>query len=86
MVWLLVIKNDLFSVLANPEAPPAIDWAAYKSQVKVAGMVDEFQKQYSALQIPYPPDAVSGQLDALEKEIKNDITKFKTESNARIEE
>ncbi|KAF2900763.1 hypothetical protein ILUMI_05416 [Ignelater luminosus] len=81
-------KSDLYlrRVLANPESPPAIDWAAYKAHVKVAGMVDEFQKQYSALQIPYPPDTVSAQVDALEKEIKNDIAKFKTESNTRIEE
>lgn len=49
-------------------------------------MVDEFQKQYSALSIPYPPDTVSPQIDALEKEIKGDIEKFKTESNIRIAE
>lgn len=49
-------------------------------------MVEEFQKQYSALNIPYPPDTVSSQLDAQEKEIKSDIDKFKIESNARIAE
>lgn len=49
-------------------------------------MVDEFQKQYSALTIPYPPDTVSSQIDAQEKEIKRDIEKFKSESNVRIAE
>lgn len=49
-------------------------------------MVDEFQKQYSAISIPYPPDTVKPQLDALEKEIKSDIEKFKAESNVRIQE
>lgn len=72
--------------MANPENAPAIDWAYYKSKVPVAGMVDDFQKQYSALNIPYPPNPVTGQLDALEKETKADIEKFKAESNARIAE
>lgn len=49
-------------------------------------MVDDFQKQYSALKVPYPPDTVKPQLDALEQEVKSDIAKFKSESNARIEE
>lgn len=73
-------------VLANPEKPPAIDWAFYKSRVPVAGMVDDFQKQYAALTIPYPPDTISSQIDTQEKEIKADIQKFKAESNARIAE
>lgn len=73
-------------MLAYPEQPPAIDWAYYKAKVPVAGMVDEFQKSYAALNIPFPPDTVKGQLDNLEKEIKSDIQQFKLESNARIEE
>lgn len=72
--------------MANPENPPAIDWAYYKARVPVAGMVDDFQKQYSALTIPYPPDTLSAQVDAQEKEVKADIDKYKTESNARIAE
>ncbi|KAK4876846.1 hypothetical protein RN001_009352 [Aquatica leii] len=79
-------ENYLRRVLAQPENPPAIDWAYYKSVVPVKGMVDDFQKQYEALKIPYPPDTVSGQLDALEKEIKGDIENFKKESDLRIEE
>ncbi|XP_056636216.1 ATP synthase subunit d, mitochondrial [Diorhabda carinulata] len=81
-------KSDgyLRRVMSNPEQAPAIDWAFYKSKVPVAGMVDEFQKQYSALSIPYPPDTIKPQLDSLEKEIKSDIEKFKSESNTRIAE
>lgn len=52
----------------------------------MAGMVDEFQKQYEALSIPYPPNPLTSQLDSLEKEIQNDVNKFKTESNGRIEQ
>lgn len=73
-------------MMANPEQPPAIDWAFYKSKVPVAGMVDEFQKQYSSLSVPYPANPLTGQLDAVEKEVAADISKFKTESAARISE
>lgn len=69
-----------------PEKPPEINWNYYKTKVPVAGMVDDFQKQYSALKIPYPPDTVSSQLDAQEKELKAEIENFKKESSARIEE
>lgn len=69
-----------------PEAPPKIDWAKYKTLVPIPGMVDEFEKQYNALKIPYPPNNLVSQLDALENEIKSDIEKFKTESNGRIAE
>lgn len=72
--------------MAYPEKPPAIDWAFYKARVPVAGMVDEFQKQYAALNIPYPPNTKVSELDALEKEINADIEQFKKESNSRIEE
>lgn len=72
--------------MQNPEKPPAIDWAFYKSRVPVAGMVDNFQKQYGALNIPYPADTVSSKIDAQEKEIKADIEKHKAESNQRIVE
>ncbi|KAK9876795.1 hypothetical protein WA026_015033 [Henosepilachna vigintioctopunctata] len=79
-------KSDgyLRRVLAYPENPPAIEWSQYKAKIPVAGMVDEFQKQYTALKIPYPPDTVSSQIDALEKDIKQDIENFKKESNERI--
>lgn len=72
--------------MANPENPPAIDWSFYKARVPLPGMVDEFQKKYSALSIPYPPDTLRPQLDAQEKEIRADIEKYKTESNIRIAE
>lgn len=69
-----------------PEQPPKINWALYKKSIPTPALVDEFEKQYNALKIPYPPDTLSGQLDALEKDIQSDIAKFKTESNGRIDE
>jgi len=81
-------KSDQYlrRVMANPESAPGIDWNYYKTRVPIPGMVDSFQKAYSSLTIEYPKENVSGALDALEKEIQNDIAKFKSESNARIEE
>ena len=54
-------KSDGFmrAVNALPAAAPKIDFETYKSKVAVAGMVDDFQKKYEALDIPYPADKVS---------------------------
>lgn len=81
-------KSDQYlrRVLAQPETAPAINWDYYKQRVPIAGMVDDFQKKYSSLTIPYPPDTVSNQIDAQEKEIKSEIDQFKAASNQRIEQ
>lgn len=76
----------VYRVVAQPETAPAINWDYYKQRVPIAGMVDEFQKKYSSLTIPYPPDTVSSQIDAQEKEIKSEIDQFKAASNQRIEQ
>lgn len=55
-------------MLANPENPPKIDWAAYKNKVPIPGMVDSFQKTYESMKIPYPQDTVSSKIDAQEQE------------------
>ena len=47
---------------------PSINFAAYKSRIAVPGMVDEFEKQYSAMKIPYPADTVSTAIDEIQKE------------------
>ncbi|CAG9808966.1 unnamed protein product [Chironomus riparius] len=79
-------KSDKYlrSVLANPENPPKLDWAAYKNKVPIAGMVDTFQKQYEALKIPYPADNVSSQVDQQKQQVAKEIDGFKNESNGRI--
>lgn len=43
-------------MLASPAEPLKIDWAAYKNKIAVPGMVDNFEKSYNAVQIPYPED------------------------------
>ena len=81
-------KSDQYlrKVMALPEKPAPIDWNHYKAKVPIAGMVDEFKKAYESINIPYPPNTMTSQLDALENEIKADIQKHKAESDARIQE
>ena len=51
-----------------PDALPAIDFSAYKGKVPVAGMVEEFEKQYKALTIPYPEEKYKPAIDGQAKE------------------
>lgn len=79
-------KSDVYmrAVLANPENAPQINWAHYKNLVPIAGLVDNFQKQYEALKVPYPADNVTPQIEAQAKETKAEIENFKKSSEARI--
>ncbi|XP_063701280.1 ATP synthase subunit d, mitochondrial [Culicoides brevitarsis] len=81
-------KSDKYlrAVQANPESAPAIDWAKYKKNIAVAGMVDNFQKQYEALKVPYPVDKLTSEVDKQAKEVEVEIQQFIVESNKRIEE
>ncbi|XP_003389325.1 PREDICTED: ATP synthase subunit d, mitochondrial-like [Amphimedon queenslandica] len=45
-----------------PDHLQPIDWSHYKDAIKKPGLVDDFQKQYSALKVPYPPDTFSEEL------------------------
>lgn len=56
-------------MLASPAEPPKIDWSLYKSKIAVPGMVDNFEKLFSAVKIPYPEDKYSTAIDKHEKEI-----------------
>lgn len=48
------------AVNSLPEAAPKIAFDGYKAKIPIAGMVDDFQKKYEGLQIPYPKENVSG--------------------------
>lgn len=47
-------------------------------------MVDNFQKQYEALKIPYPADNLTAQVENQKTQVAKEIENFKKESNARI--
>jgi F-type H+-transporting ATPase subunit d len=55
-------------MMANPESAPKIDWEYYKACVPVPGMVDDYRKKYEALNIPYPSDNVTPQIEQQERE------------------
>lgn len=75
-----------FSVIANPETPPKINWDLYKKTVPVAGMVENFQKHYEALTIPFPADTMSAQIDQQKAAAQKEIEAYVSASNARVAE
>lgn len=76
----------LRAVLANPEQSPKIDWAAYKSKIPNAALVESFQKAYESFKVPYPADTLSAEVDKLRSQVTSDIAAFKKASEARIAE
>ncbi|XP_045495686.1 ATP synthase subunit d, mitochondrial [Colias croceus] len=80
------LKSDTYlrRVLANPPEAPKINWSQYKAAIAIPGMVDNFQKQYEALKIPYPADTQTSQIEAQWAEIQKEIQAFIKESNANI--
>merc|ERR550525_1579989 len=68
-----------------PAAMPAIDFDSYRAKITVAGMVDNFQAKYSALDIPYPSDqGTLAAIDAQGAEQKAAAAAFCAASKARI--
>merc|ERR1712039_750634 len=67
-----------------PESLPKIDFADYKAKIAVAGMVDDFQKKYDALKIPYPQDSYTSAIDSEASSLKAAYTKFVEQSQTRI--
>lgn len=49
-------------------------------------MVDNFQKQYDALKVPYPADSVSAQADTQKQQVQKEIDQFVASSKNRIAE
>ncbi|XP_071385893.1 ATP synthase subunit d, mitochondrial [Centroberyx affinis] len=67
-----------------PEKPVAIDWSYYRSVVAKAGMVDEFEKKFSALSIPEPADTQTSLINAQEAEANTSAAAYIEGSKARI--
>ncbi|XP_034454993.1 ATP synthase subunit d, mitochondrial [Hippoglossus hippoglossus] len=67
-----------------PETAAVIDWSFYKGAVARAGMVDEFEKKFSALQIPEPVDTQTSTINAQEAESGKSASAYVEGSKARI--
>lgn len=80
-------KSDVYlrRMQQYPENVPKIDWAYYKKQIAVAGMVDNFQKEYDALKVAYPADTYTPIVEEQEKDAASHVAKFIKESENRIE-
>lgn len=72
-------------VLANPEKPPEINWAEYQKMVPVEGLVEKFKSQYQSLQVPFPQDTLSGEIDAQWSKIEPEIKAFSAEMQKEID-
>ncbi|XP_019373534.1 PREDICTED: ATP synthase subunit d, mitochondrial [Gavialis gangeticus] len=84
---LKTISDTISSRLTSlPEKPPAIDWAYYKKTIALAGLVDEFEKKFSALKIPMPVDTETAKIDAQEKATEKDAIAYVDASKARVVE
>ncbi|XP_054762926.1 ATP synthase subunit d, mitochondrial-like [Lytechinus pictus] len=67
-----------------PEQAAVPKWDAYRKSVPVAGLVDKFEKEFSALKVPYPADTVSDNINTQEKEMDVMAAEFVKASNERI--
>merc|ERR1712088_100264 len=80
----LKTKQDSFVRTINqlPDSLPAIDFAAYRGRIAPA-MVDDFEKKYKGLEIPYPKDTTAAELAGEGAKQKAAYEKYVAESQAR---
>jgi len=71
-------KSDgyLRRMLSYPETAPQIDWAYYRKNITAASVVDQLEKSYKALNIAYPKDNVTEQINAQEVENEKEVELF----------
>ncbi|KAK0152366.1 ATP synthase subunit d, mitochondrial [Merluccius polli] len=78
-------SDALAAKLASlPEKPVTIDWSYYRSAVANAGMVEDFEKKFSALKVPEPVDTQSTLINSQEAEANTLAATYIEGSKARI--
>lgn len=84
----LKTRTDAIAAKLNslPEKPALIDWSHYKIAVANKGMVDEFEKKFSALTVPMPVDTQTSTINAQEAEANVGALAYIEASKARIEQ
>ncbi|XP_076608793.1 ATP synthase peripheral stalk subunit d, mitochondrial [Chaetodon auriga] len=84
----LKTRSDAISakLSALPERPTAIDWSYFRSAVAHAGMVDEFEKKFSAMKVPEPVDTQTALINTQEAEANKTAAAYIEESKARVAE
>lgn len=77
---------SIFSVLSYPETAPQIDFKEYRTRAADPAVIDELEKIYKSLKIPYPKDTQTAQIDQQEKEDQKRVDLYCKDSVARAEE
>uniref|UniRef100_A0A4D5R9B3 ATP synthase subunit d, mitochondrial n=1 Tax=Scolopendra viridis TaxID=118503 RepID=A0A4D5R9B3_SCOVI len=79
-------KSDKYlnKALSLPENPPKIDWSVYRKSIATPGIVDKFEKEYTALNVPYPKENVMSQINDQEKEQQTQLQDFIKNSQEQI--
>ncbi|XP_036398314.1 ATP synthase subunit d, mitochondrial [Megalops cyprinoides] len=67
-----------------PETPALIDWSYYRSAVANVALVEEFEKKFTALQIPEPVDTQTSKIDTQEQEANKSAVAYVEASKVRI--
>jgi hypothetical protein len=81
----LKVEKHMRAVSVLPSDPIPIDFSAYKAKITVPRIMDNFEKSYSGLQIPYSSDQGRlAEIDAQAVEQKKSYQGFVAESTARV--
>ena len=75
------IKTRLESLSAKPDP---INWAFYKQHISKPGLVEAFEKSFSAVKVPYPEDTKSAAITEEEKDFDKKCADVIQETNANI--
>ncbi|RWS14675.1 ATP synthase subunit d: mitochondrial-like protein [Dinothrombium tinctorium] len=76
----------LRKMMSYPENPPPIDWNAYRATIANKSVVDELEKSYKAVSVPYPKDTLSATVDEQEKEAEKIAAEFCEWSECKVKE
>lgn len=60
------------------EKPAPIDWDYYSRNISKPNLVENFQKQFQALSVPYPKDTASAAIEERQKTTVSAIMKMHT--------
>lgn len=69
-----------------PEAPPALDWAKYRSAISTPGVVEGAEKAYKAFSYPKGSDTKTAELEKTFASQQTEAAKIVEAANARIAE
>ena len=73
-----------WSVLSYPENPPQINFKEYESKVRDPKLVQQLEKAYKSVKIPYPKDNLSHEVDEQEAEFKKQADTYFELANTKI--